>query len=75
MTKLAKQLTSGPEGKKTYQYTFIENGRRYPLANVTPLGNGKALYEDFISLVEVIMPVDEAFSKAIDKKSRLMQRF
>jgi len=57
-----------------YIFTFREDGRSVPAAVVTPLGNGMAIYEDCIALVEKQMPIEEAFSKARHKKSLLTQR-
>ena len=56
---------------KTYTFNFKENSQTFPCASVTPLGDGTAKYEDFIALVVKVLPVDEAFSKARDKKSKL----
>ncbi len=56
---------------KTYTYTYLEHGRRYPCATVTVLEHGMARYENLIALVEEVLPTDEAFAKAREKASLL----
>ena len=56
---------------KTYTYTFIEHGTRYPCATVTKLENGLARYENLIALVEEVLPADQAFAKAREKAALL----
>ncbi len=56
---------------KRYVFTFYEDGRRYPCAAVTKLGNGLACYENLIALVDEVLPVNEAFAKAREKAAKL----
>ncbi len=56
---------------KTYTFTYIEHGRRYPCAAVTVLEHGQARYENLIALVEEILPADQAFAKAREKAALL----
>jgi|TARA_R100000084_G_scaffold94510_1_gene48267 hypothetical protein len=56
---------------KTYIFTYFEHGKRFPCAAVTKLKDGLARYENFIALVEEVLPVDEAFAKAREKAAML----
>jgi|TARA_R110002124_G_scaffold276558_1_gene447381 hypothetical protein len=60
---------------KTYTYTTFEAGRKYPVASVKLLGNGKAIYSNFIALVEEELDVNEAFAKAKLKSQQMNSRY